>query len=129
MKVAKEEIIGLITALDIFIQEDEEAETRHYREIAGTVVDALVEVPGLEVRVELDDHNYLIPTAVITLTSEWSGPDRDSVVEGMARGEPPIFLNTLGDPDEIGVDPFNLDDREIETVIRRLREEILGQSA
>ena len=123
MKVAKEEIIGLITALQIFVQEDEEAETRRYREMTGSVVDALVEVPGLKVRVEHDDHSYIIPTAVITLTRDWSGPGRDSVVDGMARGEPPIFLHTLGDPDEIGVDPFNLDDREIETVVRRLRED------
>ena len=129
MKVAKEEIIGLITALGIFVQEDEEAETRRYREMTGSVVDAFVEVPGLRARVEHDDHSYLVPTAVITFTRDWSGPGRDGVVEGMARGESPIFLHTLGDPDEVGVDPINLDDREIETVVRRLREEFLGTVA
>ena len=36
MKVAKEEIVGLVTALELFVQEDEEAEMARYRGIAAT---------------------------------------------------------------------------------------------
>ena len=59
MKVAKEEVIGLITALQIFVEEDEAAETERYNEMCQSVVDALVEVPGLGVTVERQGGLYL----------------------------------------------------------------------
>ena len=125
MKVAKEEIMGLVTALRIFNEEDETAETVRYRELVQQVVDALIEVPGLQVSVQHDEWNYLVPTALIEFTTEWNGPSRDEILEAMATGDPAIQLHQLGDPDELGVDPINLDEEELETVIRRLREELL----
>ena len=86
MKVAKEEIMGLVTALRIFDQEDEEAETARYREMMQVVVDALIEVPGLRVSVQYDRIDYLVPTALIEFTSEWNGPSRDEVLQAMATG-------------------------------------------
>ena len=126
MKVSKEEVIGLVSALKVFVDEDEEAESRRFREMAQTVVDALIEVPELEIGVEHDDDDYLSPIAVMIFTGDRNGPTRDQVLDRMAKGDPPIFLHQLGDPDELAVDPLNLDERELGTVIRRLREELLG---
>ena len=126
MKVAKEEIIGLVEALRIFADEDEDAETRRYREMSQLVVDALIEAPGLQVSVEHDDWHYLTPIAVMKFTKDWRGPSRDETRQRMASGDPPIYLHDINDPDELAVDPFNLDERELETVITRLRETLLG---
>ena len=125
MKVAKEEIIGLLIALQVFLQEDEEAETRRYLQICQAVVDALIEIPGLKVTLEHDEHSYLVPTAVMTFTRDWSGPSRDQMLSDMAAADPTIQLHYIGGPDELAVDPTNLDDGEVKTVIRRLREEML----
>ena len=125
MKVAKEEIMGLLTALRIFVEEDEEAETRRYREMAQSVVDALIEIPGLDVTVEHDGYNYIIPIALMKFGREWDGPSRDEVLKAMASGDPQIHLQQLGDPDELVVEPMNLDEEELDTVISRLREELL----
>ena len=125
MKVAKEEIIGLVSALRVFDQEDEAAETARYLKMAQQVVDALIEVPGLRVSVQHDPINYFVPTALIEFTPAWNGPSRDDVLRAMAAGDPAIHLHQLGDPDELGVDPINLDEEELETVIARLREELL----
>ena len=125
MKVAKEEIIGLVTALRVFDREDEAAETARYLKMAQQVVDALIEVPGLRVSVQHDPINYFVPTALIEFTPAWNGPSRDDVLRAMAAGDPAIHLHQLGDPDELGVDPINLDEEELETVIARLREELL----
>ena len=125
MKVAKEEIIGLVTALRVFDQEDEAAETARYLKMAQQVVDALIEVPGLRVSAQHDPINYFVPTALIEFTPAWNGPSRDDVLQAMAAGDPAIHLHQLGDPDELGVDPINLDEEELETVIARLREELL----
>ena len=126
MKVAKEEVIGLVTALSLFVEEDEQAEMRAYRELVQQVVDALVELPGLEVSLQHDPINYLIPHAVVRFTEEWQGPTRDEVAAAMEKGNPPIYLHQLGSPDEVAVDPLNLTEEETATVIRRLREELVG---
>ena len=124
MKVAKEEIVGLVAALRIFVEEDEEAETERYMASCQRVVDALIEVPGLEVSVKYDRIDYLVPTAVLRFTPEWTGPAPSEVFDRMAAGDPRIFMHTLGNPDQLGVDPMSVDDRELETVIRRLGEEL-----
>ena len=125
MKVAKEEIVGLVTALELFVEEDEEAEMDRYRSIVQQVVDALAEVPGLEVSLEHDPLDYLIPTAVMRFTAAWRGPIRDQVAEALQRGDPPVYLHQLGNPDELAVDPLNLEEDEAHMVINRLREELL----
>ena len=125
MKVAKEEIVGLITALERFVEEDEEQEMRDYAMKARQVVDALAEVPGLEVTLEHDELDYLIPTAVMRFGRDWRGPSRDHIAEAMQKGDPPIYLFQLGEPDELAVDPINLRDDEVQIVVRRLREELL----
>ena len=127
MKVAKEEIIGLVEALRVFVDEDEEAENRRLAGMCEQVVDALIETPGLEVSVEHDEWDYLTPIAVIRFTRDWRGPSRDEVNSAMPTGDPPIYLNDIYNPNELAVDPFNLDDAELDTVIRRLREVLLAR--
>ena len=124
MKVAKEEVIGLVASLAAFVEEDEAAEMAAYRAMVLQVVDALVEIPGLLVTLEHDRINYLIPHAVIRFTDEWRGPGRDAVAAAMERGSPQVYLHQLGGPHELGVDPLNLSESEVEVVIRRLREEL-----
>jgi hypothetical protein len=109
----------------MFVEEDEEKETRHYRQIAQQVVDAMAEFPGLEVTLVHDDFDYLTPTALIRFTKEWSGPSRSQVAAALEKGDPAIHLHQLGRPDELAVSPLNLLDDEVQIVVRRLREELL----
>ena len=127
MKVAKEEIVGLLSALKVFVDEDEEAETREYTRLCQRVVDALIEVPGIKVSVEHDDYDYHLPTAVVRLSRGWAGPGGDEIAAALEAGDPPIYLNRLSGLDEMAVDPFNVTEDEMETVIRRLREELIGR--
>ncbi|MCH9018226.1 MAG: aminotransferase class V-fold PLP-dependent enzyme [Chloroflexi bacterium] len=124
MKVAKEEIVGLVTALSMFLEEDEEAEMRAYRTQAERVVDALSEVPGLKITLEHDEHDYLIPHALLHFGPDWRGPSRNEIAKAMEQGEQAIYLHQLGQPDELAVDPLNLTEEETAIVIRRLREEL-----
>src|ERR1044071_741863 len=73
-KTSKEEIAGLVTALELFLAEDEEAEMKRYRDVCATIVEALAEIPGLRAVVEHDAVNRVIPHAVVYFTPDWSGP-------------------------------------------------------
>ena len=105
----QEEIIGLVEALQIFAEEDEDAENQRYREMCQKVVDALIETPGLDVSVEHDEWDYLTPIAIMRFTRDWRGPSRNEVDAAMATGDPPIYLHNIHNPDELAVDPFNLE--------------------
>ena len=124
-KVPKESIIGLLAALEIFVNEDEEEENSRLREKAQTVVDALIEVPGLTVELGHDEYNWLTPTAVITFDRDWAGPSKDEVMAALGKGVPHIYLNWLAGPDVLGMDPLNVSEEEMKVLIERLREELL----
>ena len=74
MKVAKEEIVGLVTALGMFVEEDEAAEMANYQALAQRVVDALVETPGLQVSLHHDGVDYLIPDRYAEVRRGLAGP-------------------------------------------------------
>ena len=127
MKVAKEEIIGLIKALEIFVEENEELENREYSRMCEKVVDALIEIPGISAKVIQDEYDYLIPTALLTFEHNWEGNTRDQIWNIMAETDPPIYLSDLGNPDTLGIDPFNLTETELEIVIAKLHETLTSK--
>ena len=105
MKVAKEEVIGLVASLAAFVEEDEEAEMAAYRALVQPVVDALVEIPGLKVTLEHDNRSFLIPCAVIRFTDEWRGPSRDEIAAGYGTGQSPSLPAPTGRPRAVGRRP------------------------
>lgn len=70
----KNELIGLVTALEQFLAEDEEAEMRHYRQVCERIVDALIEVPWIRAVVEHDPVSRVVPHAVVYFEQDWVGP-------------------------------------------------------
>ena len=49
-KTSKEEICGLVTALELFIAEDEAAEMKRYTDVCTIIVEKLADIPGLRAR-------------------------------------------------------------------------------
>jgi D-glucosaminate-6-phosphate ammonia-lyase len=127
-KTSKEEIAGLVTALELFLGEDEAAEMKRYHDVCTTIVEALADIPGLRVVVEQDAVNRVIPHAVVYFTEDWDGPSGRAVQLALAAGEPHIYVqqgpHQGGYVDEIAVDPINLQPGDDVIVAARLREEL-----
>ena len=128
-KTSKEEICGLVTALELFLKEDEAAEMKRYTDVCTTIVESLGEIPGLRIVVEQDPVNRVIPHAVIYFTPEWTGPTGRAVQVALAQGEPHIYVqqgaHQGGYFDEIALDPINLQPGDEKVLAVRLREELL----
>ena len=122
MKVAKEEIIGLTTALEIFVSEDEKIQFDRFRKMSQMVVDLLHDIPGIKVTVEEDEFDYLNPMAIIKFQPDWKGPYRDELQDILIERHPRIYIRALAGPEETGIDPFNVDDHEMEIILKRLKE-------
>ncbi len=125
-KVCKEEIAGLLAALDLFVRTDHEAVWAEWRERSAIITAAIDDITGLEVRIEDNDPNRQGPQAVVYFRDGWAGPDSDTVVARLAAREPSIRIGSGGYEDELYVNPSTLQDGEEEIVARALREELLS---
>ena len=127
-KTSKEEIVGLVTALELFLAEDEDAEMNRYREVCTHIVDAVRDLPGLRAVVEQDPLNRVLPHAVLYFEPSWQGPSGQAVRDALASGTPHIYVQQGtqqgGYFDEIAVDPINLQPGDEDIIATRLREEL-----
>ena len=125
-KVCKEEIAGILAALDLFVRTDHEAVWAEWRSRSYVITSAVEDITGLEVRIEDGDTNRQGPQAVVYFRDGWSGPDSDTIVARLAAREPSIRIGNGGYEDELFINPGTLVDGEEETVARALREELLS---
>ncbi len=127
-KVCKEEIAGLLAALDrpLFIRTDHEAVWAEWRNRSSVITSAVEDIVGLEARIEDGDLNRQGPQAVVYFRDGWSGPDSDTIVARLAAREPSIRIGNGGYEDELFINPGTLEEREEEIVARALREELLS---
>jgi L-seryl-tRNA(Ser) seleniumtransferase len=127
MKVCKEEIVGLLTALELFEKTDHDAVWNVWRGQSKHIVDALQGISGLEVRLEDGDPNRQGPQAVIYFLPSWKGPSQEQVLHGLKQGAPPIYIGRGGYRDELWVTPITLQPGEEVVIARRLKEELTGR--
>jgi len=126
-KVGKEEIVGLVTALELFVAHDHAAEWQRHLTEAHLVTGAVADLPGVHARVVEDSTLWPSPAALIRFDAAINGLTPGAVMEALRSGEPPILtrLYPSGQPDaELCVDPHCLRDGEAQLVARRLREAI-----
>ena len=111
-KTSKEEVVGLVTALELFLAEDEKAETERFRAVSASIVDGIADIPGIRAVVEQDPINRVLPQAVIYFEPSWTGPSGRMVQLALAAGDPHIYVqqgpHQGGYADEIAIDPINL---------------------
>ena len=121
-KVSKEEIAGLLAALEVFTSIDEEAETRNYRAQMSFIVDQIAEIPGIIVNVE---HNYdhYIPHAVVTFAENWKGPSYTEIADRMKTAVPRVYVTVdyRVPARKMWIDPLNIQDGELEIVAEQFR--------
>ncbi len=127
-KVSKESIAGLLAAVELFVNEDEVAENRRYTRLMQSVVDQIVEIPGVEAEV-VHDYNHYIPHAVLKLNDSWRGPSKKVIGERMLEAPNRVMILTfLEEVPEFWVDPLNLSDDEVQIVADKLRRVLLNAS-
>lgn len=124
MKVAREEIIGLMAALELYVRRDHEADMRRWFNEGRTMVDAVIEIPGVTATIEQDDWLRPVPEVSIAFTSEWRGRSATEIVDALAKGEPPIIIEaSRRDDEDIFINPHGLMPGEAELIAERLRVE------
>jgi L-seryl-tRNA(Ser) seleniumtransferase len=139
MKVAKEEIIGLVAAVDWFLKQDDAAMEAEFRKRAGTIAERVQSVPSVQARVFIPAVANHVPHLLITYDMNRVKLSAGDVMQKMREGNPRIELNpaTGGGPASAGlpggsnvivVGVWMLQPGEDQIVARRLQE-VLAEAA
>jgi L-seryl-tRNA(Ser) seleniumtransferase len=126
MKVGKEEIAGLLTALELYMEQDEDSELREWERRCRMIGDAVSDIEGVSAEYRRPATPGHPPGPVLHVDLSPDFPISSSVVDRKLQdGDPPIHVGVH--PDYITVDPQTLQDGDAEIIASRLRE-VLRQS-
>jgi len=139
MKVAKEEIIGLVAAVDWFLKQDDAAMQAEFHKRAETIAERVQTVPTVQTRVFIPAVANHVPHLLITYDMNRVKLSASDVMQKMREGNPRIELNpaTGGGPASAGLPGGNnvivvgvwmLQPGEDQIVARRLQE-VLAEAA
>lgn len=121
-KVTREEMVGLYTALKLFMEQDDDALMAAYRESVEPAYEVLQALDGVEVSIEHDPMKYHVPTVVVRLNSEETGVNPEALLADLLEGEPRVFVTYDKGVDSVSINPINLRPGQAELAARRLAE-------
>ena len=126
MKVCKEEIVGLITALELFVEADHETEWVDWKEKSQHIIQSVGKIEGIKTWIHEGPiyEGPTSPTATIELPENWKGPTVDQIEEALRKGDPSIHIGVLSEKRMLWVAPVALQDGEDQVVANRIIEEI-----
>jgi L-seryl-tRNA(Ser) seleniumtransferase len=119
MKVNKEEMLGMLVALELYLKRDHAQEGREFTKRAEMIQKA-AELPGVKAEVFVPEVANHVPHVRITWGPTPQRPTAAQIVRALREGEPSIGTRSEGDSVVIGV--WMMRPGEEKVVARRLRE-------
>jgi L-seryl-tRNA(Ser) seleniumtransferase len=119
LKVNKEEMLGMLVALELFLEKDHARENREFEKRAEAIRSSAAGVPGVKAEVFVPEIANHVPHVRIS----WEGADEaaaTAAVKALREGEPSIGTRSEGKDLVIGV--WMMRPGEEKVVARRLRQ-------
>jgi len=126
MKVNKEEMVGMLAALEIFVRKDHAAEAREYERRAEEIRKAAASVAGVHAEIFVPEVANHVPHVRVSWDAASTGARAADVVRALQAGEPSIAIRSEGETLVVGV--WMMQPGEEKIVARRLRQELDRQS-
>ena len=130
-KVNKEEIVGMLVALELFLERDHDAVWREWTRRCKRIEKTLTSIPGVSTEVFVPEIANAVPHLRIRWDYTSSGLDAEQAAERLRQAEPSIEVRPRYDDGlEIGVwmlDPG--DERVVARMVRGVLGEAIGSSA
>lgn len=120
MKAGKEEIMGLLAAVERYVKLDHAARERYCEETVERWCTALQSLTGVTAeRAFPNEAGQPLPRCRITIEPGHAGITRDALVEQLAAGEPSILVEPVS-ADSIYINPMTLEAGEERIILDRL---------
>ena len=128
MKVGKEEIIGLVRAVELFLERDFDADLKRWERQVAHCLEVFRELEGVEARRVFPGEDPVLPRGVPRIYLTWDqealGVSPATVSKKLFEGEPSIAVGAI--PEGMSINPIVLGDGEEEIMARRVVETLMG---
>jgi L-seryl-tRNA(Ser) seleniumtransferase len=122
MKAGKEEIMGLLAAVEQWTLRDHDAEWQEWEKRLRVIADAVDDIPTVTTSIREPGRSNVAPVLSIDWDADAVGRSAEDVRVGLSDGEPRIELFAHGGG--VSVMPYMMEDGEERVVARRIREEM-----
>lgn len=127
MKVGKEELAGLLAAVEYTLEQDETALLQQYENIVHGWIEDLAGLPGVIAERRFPSEAGQPHGRAFVHFNAPCPVSRDEVVTALWEGNPCIAVTAVHDePDAIALNPQTLEPAEADIVVRRIREIVTG---
>ncbi|MDE0469826.1 MAG: aminotransferase class V-fold PLP-dependent enzyme [Candidatus Poribacteria bacterium] len=128
MKVGKEEMVGLLAAVNWYLDQDYEALQQSYEDQVTYYDEVFADIQGVTVHRSFpSEAGQPMPRTEIRFDAEQLGITRDEILQQLTEGEPSIDIAGAG-ADGVLINGQTLMPGEVEIIAQRLKE-ILGKTA
>ncbi|MCH8909500.1 MAG: aminotransferase class V-fold PLP-dependent enzyme [Chloroflexi bacterium] len=126
MKVSKENIVGLVTAIELFTDSDEGIEWEGWQSKALYVAGRLSGIDGVRVVIEDETNERQGPQPVLHFEDAYKGPSIAEIREKLQSGDPAIFVGGAEARGEICVVMVDVRDGEEIIIADRMSDILRG---
>ena len=120
MKVNKEEMLGILAAIELYLETDHDAENREFEKRAEEIRKSAAAVPGVKAEVFVPEVANHVPHVRVSWNAAAAGMTAADVVTALRDGEPSIGTRSEGETLVFGV--WMMRPGEEKIVARRLRQ-------
>ena len=120
MKAGKEEIMGLLAAVEQWIKRNHKAEWKDWERRLGVITDAVKDFDSVTTTIRQRGRSNVAPVLEINWDVETVGISGTAVASQLSAGEPRIELN--GNANGISIMPYMMEEGEDKIVAARLGE-------
>lgn len=120
MKVNKEEVLGMMVALEMYLQKDHEKEWELWERQIKLISDSALAVEGVETEIHVPPHANHVPSLRIKWDQKLVGISPEDARKKLMDGHPAI--STVGNKEMIGITTWMMDPGQERIVAKRVRE-------
>lgn len=120
-KTGKEELVGIIRALELFVEQDTEEIKQTWRIRASQIAESLDRASTLNTEIQSAGETNVAPTVMVSVNSDAASTDAETIIHKLRQENPRIFVGPdyIKD-DAFTVNPMCLTDNEADYVVDRL---------
>jgi len=120
MKVGKEELAGLVRAVEVYLRQDHDAVYEQWHAQLATIERALADLPGVSAERTEASYSEGIPATKVTIDPSAAGTDAPAVAARLAAGDPGIRVAATATT--LTIVPQFLETGEENLIAERLRQ-------
>lgn len=120
MKVNKEEVLGMMVALELYLSRDHEKEWELWESQIKLISDSALSVKGVETEIHVPPHANHVPSLNIRWDEKKMGISTDEMRKKLRDGHPSI--ETVGNKEQVGITTWMMEPGQERIVAQRVKE-------